>query len=224
MCVGGRGGWRTGWGLDSSEVCPHPGWFGVHCNREENRLNRFIKRLGEMWEIWSALCSYLCSLCWDRSEGKAWIHQEGASPLQGGTGTWIQSHLLNVGWEKSIRTINVLRGDIYNCRVHEVPPRLCRCPFLRLDGGRGGGGGGGGMRLDSSVEGERAGGAGGGASRPTPVTMGDSSGGVRGVSDIEISTAWQTHPRDREAIFIHNSEVRQLPQFQTYTLLEKSQN
>lgn len=45
------------------------------------------------------------------------------------------------------------------------------------------------MRLDSSVEGERAGGAGGGASRPTPVTMGDSSGGVRGVSDIEISTA-----------------------------------
>lgn len=75
------------------------------------------------------------------------------------------------------------------CRIHEVPPRLCRCPFLRLDGGRGGGGGGGGMRLDSSVEGERAGGAGGGASRPTPVTMGDSSGGVRGVSDIEISTA-----------------------------------
>lgn len=113
MCVGGRGGWRTGWSLDSSEVCPHPGWFGVHCNREENRHNRFIKRLGEMWEIWSALCSYLCSLCWDRSEGKAWIHQEGASPLQGGTGTWIQSHLLNVGWEKSIRTINVLRGDTY---------------------------------------------------------------------------------------------------------------
>ena len=54
-----------------------------------------------------------------------------------------------------------------------ISPRLCRCPFLRLDGGSGGGGGGGGMRLVSSVVGERAGGAGGGARRPTPVNKGD---------------------------------------------------
>lgn len=67
----------------------------------------------------------------------------------------------------------ILKCQIYNCKIHIVSPRLCRCPFLRLDGGRGGGGGGGGIRVDSSVVGERAGGAGGGASRPTPVTMGD---------------------------------------------------
>lgn len=52
---------------------------------------------------------------------------------------------------------------------YKVSPRLCRCPFLRLDGGRGGGGGGGGIRVDNSVVAERAGGAGGGASRPTPI-------------------------------------------------------
>ena len=62
-----------------------------------------------------------------------------------------------------------------------VSPRLCKCPFLGLAGGRGGGGGGGGILLDNSVVGERAGGAGGGASRPAPVTTGNEYTGVKEV-------------------------------------------
>lgn len=56
--------------------------------------------------------------------------------------------------------------------------KLCRCPFLRLDGGRGGGGGG--IRQDSSVLGERVGGAGGGANRPAAALLGTAGGRLVG--------------------------------------------
>lgn len=72
-------------------------------------------------------------------------------------------------------------GEFMSRNYHVVSPRLCKCPFLRLVGGRGGGGGGGGMRQDNSVVGERAGGAGGGASRPAPVTMDNENTGVKEV-------------------------------------------
>lgn len=134
-----------------------------------------------------ALCRYLCFLCWGRSEEKAWIHLEGVSLLQGGSGTWTQSHLLEEDVQKRLTLSNEInRVKIlfeftldsqrpWTCSgsaLELFSPRLGMWPFLRIDGGRGGGGGGGGVRLESSVVGERAGGVGGGASRHAPVTMG----------------------------------------------------
>lgn len=87
------------WDHDSSEVCPDPWWFGVHCKRTRRKKNRAQQMRLQCWEkkswgVVTLLCGYHCFLCWGRSVGKAWIHRVGVSLLQGGTGTLIQSHPL----------------------------------------------------------------------------------------------------------------------------------